>query len=315
MNCRYSYKICFFILLPIALALLFPKTVFATNILSNSGFEDEIKDWSFTPSTATFSATASFKHDGNYGAILTKETASSWAYFNQKVPIEADKYYRMSGWVLLNDGIINNMKLRFYWLDASEAKISTDPVEVVLSDKNSSFKFLQTEISVAPSNAQFADVQGYVNLDQKNPPNPAVFDDLIFEDVPPPILTPAPTSIPEPTATPQPADTPTSPPPTLTSTPTVKPSLTPTKTPTPSISLTATPSGEVLGEGIASGSGLSQLSDEENKATASSEESGNIKKIILPALAAILGLGFIGFSIFSFLKGRRQKEEPEEVVV
>ena len=77
---------------------------------------------------------------------------------------------------------------------------------------------------------------------------------------------------------------------------------------------TATPSGEILGQ-EASGSALGQLSDEENKATASSEESGNIKKIILPALAAILGLGFIGFSIFSFLKGRRQKEEPEEVVV
>ena len=137
--------------------------------------------------------------------------------------------------------------------------------------------------------------------------------------LPIPSSTPTPTATPtsEPTSTPGPTDTPT---PTATSaptsTPTIKLSLTPTKKPTPSLTLTptATPSGEILGQ-EASGSGLSQLSDEENKATASSEESGNIKKIILPALAAILGLCFIGFSIFSFLKGRRQKEEPEEVVV
>ena len=121
---------------------------------------------------------------------------------------------------------------------------------------------------------------------------------------PEPTATPEPTEIPKPTSTPVPTSTPTPKPPTAT--PTLKPTVTPSPTPTPT--------GEVLGQ-EASGSALGQLSDEENKATASSEESGNIKKIILPALAAILGLGFIGFSIFSFLKGRRQKEEPEEVVV
>lgn len=129
---------------------------------------------------------------------------------------------------------------------------------------------------------------------------------------------PTPTPTPEPTEIPQPTDTPTPGPtdtPIPTSTPTPKtPTATPTLKPTVTPSPTPTPTGEVLGQ-EASGSALGQLSDEENKATASSEESGNIKKIILPALAAILGLGFIGFSIFSFLKGRRQKEEPEEVVV
>ena len=101
-----------------------------------------------------------------------------------------------------------------------------------------------------------------------------------------------------------------------TSTPTPKASLTPTKKPTPSLTLTPTPtpSGEILGQ-EASESALDQLSDEDNKATPSSEGSGNIKKIIFPAVAIIVGIGFIGFSVFSFLKGRRQKEEPEEVVV
>ena len=59
---------------------IIPKGVFASNVLSNSGFEEGIKDWGFTPSTATFSATADFKHEGSFGVTLSKEDSSSWAY-------------------------------------------------------------------------------------------------------------------------------------------------------------------------------------------------------------------------------------------
>lgn len=132
---------------------------------------------------------------------------------------------------------------------------------------------------------------------------------------------PVSTPTPEPTEVPLPTDTPTpwptdTPAPTLTPTP--KPTATPTKKPTPSLTLTptATPSGEVLGQEIATGSTLDQLSDEGNNSTASSEEKGDIKRIILPAIAIVAGIGFIGFSVFSFLKARKQKdEEKEEVVV
>lgn len=129
--------------------------------------------------------------------------------------------------------------------------------------------------------------------------------------------TPTATSTPEPTATPGPTDTPT---PTLTPTPkppTSTPTLKATKTPTPSLTLTptATPSGEVLGEELTQESTLDQLSDDGNTSTASSEENGDIKRIILPAIAIVAGIGFIGFSIFSFLKARGQKDEEKEDVV
>lgn len=121
-----------------------------------------------------------------------------------------------------------------------------------------------------------------------------------------PIMGVVPSSTPTPTTTSAP-----------TLTPTPKTSLTPTKTPTPSLILTptATPSGEVLGEEITPESTLDQLSDDGNTSTASSEETGDIKRIILPAIAIVAGIGFIGFSIFSFLKARGQKDEPKEEVV
>lgn len=102
---------------------------------------------------------------------------------------------------------------------------------------------------------------------------------------------------------------------TPTPTPTPKTSLTPTKTPTPSLSLTATPSGEVLGEEAASESGTFHLTgggmnlegsvDNAGKETSPSWE--NKRNLILPGVAAVVGMGFIGFSIFSFLKSRRQR--------
>lgn len=218
--------------------LFLPKTIFAQNLLQNPGFEEGTERWNFAPSTATFSATPSVKRSGDYGGRITKEDSSSWAYFGQKLAIEAEKYYQFSGWVLLNDNAMKNVKLRFYWLDASEGKISNSPIEVESRDKNSSFQFLQTEAALSPSNAQFVEAQGYVYLDQKDPLNPAVFDDLSFEEVLPP-----PTSTP----TSEPADNPTS---TPTPTPTPTPGI--TKAPTPTKKQTPTPKetpGLVLGEG------------------------------------------------------------------
>ena len=285
MPAQRKFLITFFI--TSAIFLYSSKVALAQNLLQNPGFEDGINNWSFTPSTATFSATPSFRHGGDYGAIITKENASSWAYFSQRVAIEADRYYQFSGWVLLNDNAITNVKLRFYWLDASEAKISPTPVEIELREKNSSFQFLQTEPTLSPQNAQFVEVQGYVYLNQKNPPNPAIFDDLVFEEV----SLPSPTSTPEPTNTP----TPTSPPanPTSTPTPTSKP---PTPTPTKKVALTPTPtekvateSGEILGE-EASPAGFYSL-----EATAEAEEEKEAgpsgKKALLGKI--FLGLGFL----------------------
>lgn len=129
---------------------------------------------------------------------------------------------------------------------------------------------------------------------------------------------PTPTPTLEPTEIPQPTDTPTPEPtstPTSTLTPTPKPTSTPTKKPTPSLALTptATPSGEILGEEATPESTLNELSGD-GMATASAEGSERFK-FIFPAIAIIVGIGFIGFSAFSFLKARRQKNEQKEEAV
>ncbi|MBI2309755.1 hypothetical protein HYU89_02545 [Candidatus Collierbacteria bacterium] len=201
---------------------------FAGNLLQNSGFEEGLNSWTVSPATATASATASTKHSGSLGGLLTKLSSSSWAYLSQKITVEPDKYYKFSGWGFLNDASITNIKLRFYWLDASQSKISSNPTEKELAVKGSDFQFMETESTLSPSTAQFADIQTYIYLNKANPVSPAIFDDLLFESVTPtpapvPPATPAPASTSSPTSTP----TPTSIPPTAipSSIPTVKPSI------------------------------------------------------------------------------------------
>lgn len=229
--------------------LHFANPALAANLLSNPGFEDGISSWTLSGSTATFSAVSDQKHGGNNAAKLSKEGASSWAYFYQRVPVETGKYYKLSGWLMLNDDFITNGKLRFYWLsDSNGAKISTNPVEISLTSKNSDFQFIETDSIISPDQSVFAEVQSYVYLNQKNPVAPLLFDDLVFENVQP---TPTPTSTP----TPVPTNTPTP-----TSSPTNTP--TPTRTPTPTLTLkpSASPTPKeilptsVLGESTDSGS-------------------------------------------------------------
>lgn len=90
----------------LVVGLFIPSNIFAQNLLQNSDFENGIDNWEYTPQTATFSAVPNWKHGGEYGAKITKEGAAGWAYFSQKVAIEADTYYQLSGYGLINDGSI-----------------------------------------------------------------------------------------------------------------------------------------------------------------------------------------------------------------
>lgn len=197
---------------------------FAASLLQNSGFEEGLNSWTISPATATASATTSTKHSGSFGGLLTKLSSSSWAYISQKITVEPDKYYRFSGWGFLNDASITNIKLRFYWLDASQSKVSSNPTEKELAAKGSDFQFMETESTLSPPTAQFADVQTYVYLNKAGPSSPAIFDDLSFESVTP-TSAPAPTATPAPTSTPAPTQTPTS-------APTAKPTAAPNSIPT-----------------------------------------------------------------------------------
>ena len=241
-------KVLTLILLAVIFLLSAVNPILAANLLQNSGFEDGLNSWAVSPATATVSATASTKRSGSFGGLLTKLSSSSWAYLSQKITVEPDKYYRFSGWGFLNDTSITNVKLRFYWLDASQSKISSNPTEKELAAKGSDFQFIETESTLSPSTAQFADVQTYVYLNKAGPSLPAIFDDLSFESVTP-TSTPAPIATPAQTSTSSPTQTPTS-------APTTKPTIVPSSTPAakPSIILAdsalgnSTPDNEDLPE-------------------------------------------------------------------
>lgn len=257
-------------LIAVLFFLHFANPALAANLLLNPGFEDGISSWTLNGTTATFSAVLDPKHGGNSAVKLTKENASSWAYFYQRVPVEVGKYYKLSGWLRLNDDFITNGKLRFYWLsDNNGTKVSSNPVEIILVSKNSDFQFIETDSIISPDQSTFAEVQGYVYLNLKSPVVPLIFDDLVFENIQPtPTPTPTPTSTPTPTPIPAPTVTKT---PTPTPTPIPKPSASPT-------SKEILPTG-VLGESTQSGEIVSptdtQFSNEKALISNKTKNAGN----------------------------------------
>jgi len=288
----------------ISLFFLSPHATQAVNLLNNPGFEDGIKNWEVSPSTATASASEEKKHTGNYGVILTKKSSSSWAYINQRVSIETDKYYLLSGWGFLNDEFITNLKLRFYWLDVAGTKISQDPVEQELVSRTSDFQLIQTESKLSPSGAQFADIQAYVFLKTANPSAPAVFDDLVFEQ-----LAPTPTNTP----TPQPSDTPTStatpvPASTATIVPTVLPSKTPTVRPPTNTPMATTQVDNELSSGTAV---LGLGSPEEASSISLTNKGIPTKNLIIALLLVGLGLAILA-GVLVWQKRLSQHSSPIE---
>jgi len=189
------------------------------NLLKNPGFEDQTLFWISYPSSAIFQATQSAKV-GSQSALLTKNS-SSYAYFYQRVPIENNTYYQLSGYTVLNDSKINNIKLRVNYLDEKEAKIANFEIGTTIMSPD--WQYLETIPVLSPENAFFAEIQGYAYLNEKNPGQPALFDELNFVPI-------APTIIPSPT---------------LTSTPTLTPTPTPSVTVLPTITLIPTPQPEI----------------------------------------------------------------------
>lgn len=290
------------------LLLLVTTPTFAVNLLSNPGFEENMNGWSLAPSTATASATIAQKRSGVYGGLLTKQLSSSWAYLSQQIIIEADKFYKLSGWGFSNDNFITNIKLRFYWLDFSKTKISTTPVEKEVTTKNAAFQFIETESVVAPASAQFADVQVYIFLNTASPPTPAVFDDLVFEEVVSPSPSPAPTPTPTPSPTPTPTPSPTA----------------STKTPTP----TPVPKATGVDASLAYSTKKSNtdfvlgvqespvVEGTESGASTAEEGSEQGKKPFLAIGLIALGLAFLAISGYAFLRERssgRIKNSDEKI--
>lgn len=95
--------------------------------------------------------------------------------------------------------------------------------------------------------------------------------------------------------------------PTATLTPTVTPTARPTPTPT------IVEEGEVLASSSSEQESNLNLSNPEASKTAGTKNAG--KNYLFPASAGILGLGFIGFSVFLFVKSKETKSIEDKTVV
>ncbi len=129
-----------------------------------------------------------------------------------------------------------------------------------------------------------------------------------------------PTATPTPTQTPTPTSEPTDIPPTSTptpvptSTPTLRPTATSTKKPTPTPLAFPTEeaaseeAGRVQGEEIGLLGGVENQTSQGKTGSSSALMKGG--KILFPALAIAAGLGFVGFSVFTFFKARKLPKQP-----
>lgn len=197
-----------------AFSFFLSRPAIATNLLQNSGFENVIDgkptDWNPSASTISYASINSSAHWGSFSVSVTK-SSSGYGFIFQEVNIDPAKKYKFSGWSLWNDSAITNVKLRIEWYGSDQSsRLKLD--EVALPQKDSSFQFLEIASMAPPEGAVKVKVEAYIYLNTANPTQPALFDDLNFEETTgesSTIPTASPTSFPTSTNQP-PTPTPTS---------------------------------------------------------------------------------------------------------
>ena len=197
----------FLITLAISLVsfLISSKNVLGQNFLKNPGFEEGIESWESSGGGATASIVSNPVHGGT-AAVEVKNSSTSSYGIQQKVEgISEAKTYRLSGYVKITDPNVEKAFLRVGWYDENGNQKST-------SDSNqitgvSDWSGLVVEKTIPPGVVS-AKVRAVLSSKTGGVLASAYFDDLSFEEVIPPTLTPtpAPTPTPTPTSTPTPKD-------------------------------------------------------------------------------------------------------------
>ena len=308
----------------LAVFLLFffgSKNVLAVNLLKNSGFEEGILPWKEYGAELALDFT---NVHGGTGAIRLANSAAGSKWIYQIVPVTGGVPYVFSGYGIKNDSNISSLSLRIIWYSTADGNNSLSDVDSTssLTNDSSEYRFLSTGAVVAPDNAHSAGVKGMAAFSSGSQ-SFAYFDDLTFEEtvLPSPTLIPTTTPVPEPSATPTPTNiptptlTPTSQPPT--NTPTPKPTAIPTIKPTPTFSVVLEPTESLGFGGTEPPSNLSAeeilgMSDTSPGGEASSSGFAKFFKNIpwFPVLAVGIGVLFIGFSLFTFIKGNWKIPPP-----
>jgi hypothetical protein len=188
--------------------------------LANAGFEeadDEGRPLAWQKYGGELRRSSVARWEGQFSAAFTSRTVSTkWAF--QTVAVEAGKAYVLSGYALKNDANVQSAYLRLSWYasrDGSGRAIDSVDSSERLADDSPDFRFLSSEVVVAPAEAASAKVR--LMLDPVSEREGRVyFDAISFEEtsMPPPTQTAVPSPFPGETAAPPGAtQTPLSPPP------------------------------------------------------------------------------------------------------
>lgn len=185
-------------LLQLFLFLLLPTSAFASNLVSNSSFEDinEGVPNAWIKNVSTVTLTTSMKsYSGTISASLNKTNSTTGLiYLYQDVNIESGKYYSLTGYALKNSPNFSWVILRISWRDGATELSKTDSDS--LTSDNSEFKEIQITSVKAPPQATKARIELTGNIIAENPENPVLFDSISFSQIPPPEPTPTPTLAP-----------------------------------------------------------------------------------------------------------------------
>ena len=168
--------------------------------LRNGGFEEA--DSEGLPSFwrkygGELARTNKARFEGQFAAALSSQTSSTkWVY--QLVTVEGGRAYVLSAHALKADPAVAAAYLRLSWYanpDGSGQAIDSADSTSVLVDESPEFRFLTTEVVVAPGEAASAKVR--LMMDPAGQaPGTVYFDAVTFEETTLPQPTPSPTATP-----------------------------------------------------------------------------------------------------------------------
>ena len=212
----------------VALLLASRQTAGAAELLVNGGFESGTSGWAWSDGTLT--AVAGPVHGGSAAARFSADAQPSVQTVYQVRDLAPGQTYQLSGWIVVNDPSIHEVRLIIDWLDSGGSLAGFEYSISSLEHEIPGFRYLSTSVVTAPQEARSARVS--VRVRATSDFN-IYLDDFSFDG---PLVTPPPSAAPSPTATLNPTLAPTPPPTATTTTPTttIAPAPTSPMTPLPS---------------------------------------------------------------------------------
>lgn len=276
---------------------LFPNKVFGAVLFSEDFELGSLSSWSSSGGSATATISAETAHGGVNSIKVQHGKTSSYGFQTVIPNIEGGMFYDTIGYGNSTDSATASFFIRLAWyssFDGGGSQLSQSYDSNTGNSSTSDWQLLSQTIQ-APTGANSAKLRLVLNSKSQNLLASAYFDDIVFQES---THTPTPTPSPTPTST-----TTSSPMPTWAPTPTPTPVKTPSPTPT------ETAESPPYLEDISTDSGVLGLASESGTHRPLQTTAPEKQKNNFPFIAAgfmIVGIGLIGFSVFSIIKGLKK---------